>query len=75
MQSKLEKTLEKLLQCLIIALQPEKIILFGSRAKQLNRPFSDIDIAIINVKEKILIFANYFSNLWKGKLILIFMIH
>jgi predicted nucleotidyltransferase len=43
---KIEEILNKLLEHLIIKVHPEKIILFGSRAKELNRLFSDIDIAI-----------------------------
>ena len=38
--------LQNLVQPLVEAIRPEKIILFGSRAKGTNRPDSDIDLFI-----------------------------
>ena len=43
--------LESIKKFLIEKFTPNKIILFGSRARNLERPFSDIDLAIDGEKE------------------------
>jgi len=45
-KEKAEKILAKLIELLKEELDPEKIILFGSRAKGKSAPYSDIDLAI-----------------------------
>jgi len=45
-KEKAEKILAKLIELLKKELDPEKIILFGSRAKGKSAPYSDIDLAI-----------------------------
>ncbi|MCD6489457.1 MAG: nucleotidyltransferase domain-containing protein [Thermodesulfobacterium sp.] len=45
-KEKAEKVLAKLVKFLKEELDPEKIILFGSRAKGKSAPYSDIDLAI-----------------------------
>ena len=39
--------LERVVQRIVVTAQPEKIILFGSRARGDDRPDSDIDILVI----------------------------
>ena len=46
-KEKAEKILAKLIKFLKEELDPEKIILFGSRAKGKSVPYSDIDLAIV----------------------------
>ena len=46
-KEKAEKILAKLIEFLKEELDPEKIILFGSRAKGKSVPYSDIDLAIV----------------------------
>jgi predicted nucleotidyltransferase len=41
------KLLERIVQRIVLAAQPDKIILFGSRARGDARPDSDIDILVI----------------------------
>lgn len=36
-----------IVQRLVVALAPEKILLFGSRARQTHRPDSDIDLLVV----------------------------
>ena len=43
---KVEKIINDLVYVLVEKLQPEKILLFGSRAKGENKPYSDIDLAV-----------------------------
>jgi predicted nucleotidyltransferase len=43
---KVEKIINDLVYVLVEKLQPEKILLFGSRAKGENKPYSDIDLTI-----------------------------
>jgi len=43
---KIEKIINNLVYVLVEKLQPEKILLFGSRAKGENKPYSDIDLAV-----------------------------
>jgi len=45
-KEKVEKVLAKLVELLKEELNPERIILFGSRAKGKSAPYSDIDLAI-----------------------------
>ncbi|MBO8143712.1 MAG: nucleotidyltransferase domain-containing protein [Thermodesulfobacterium sp.] len=45
-KEKAEKVLEKVVELLKEEVDPEKIILFGSRAKGKSAPYSDIDLAI-----------------------------
>jgi len=45
-KEKAEKILAKLIELLKEELDPEKIILFGSRVKGKSAPYSDIDLAI-----------------------------
>ena len=45
-KEKVEKILAKLIELLKEELDPEKIILFGSRVKGKSAPYSDIDLAI-----------------------------
>jgi len=46
-KEKAEKILAKLVKLLKEKLDPERIILFGSRAKGKSVPYSDIDLAIV----------------------------
>jgi Nucleotidyltransferase domain. len=43
---KVEKIINDVVYVLVEKLQPEKILLFGSRAKGENKPYSDIDLAV-----------------------------
>ncbi len=45
-KEKAEIVLNKVVEVLKKELNPEKIILFGSRAKEKSAPYSDIDLAI-----------------------------
>ncbi len=45
-KEKAETILAKLIELLKEELDPEKIIIFGSRAKEKSAPYSDIDLAI-----------------------------
>jgi len=49
--TKVKTKLKKIINFLIKTLDPDRIILFGSRAKDLEKPFSDIDLAIDVEKE------------------------
>jgi len=49
-QEKFEKVLRKLIDFLEKELAPERLILFGSRAKNMAHPYSDIDLAISGTK-------------------------
>jgi len=49
-QEKFEKVLRKLIEFLEKELAPERVILFGSRAKNKAHPYSDIDLAIFATK-------------------------
>ncbi len=48
---KVKKRIEKIVDFLVKTFEPEKIILFGSRVRNLEKPFSDIDLAIEGGKE------------------------
>jgi predicted nucleotidyltransferase len=50
-REKYEKILAKIVKLLKETLEPEKIILFGSRAKGNFAPYSDIDLAIEGVPQ------------------------
>lgn len=41
-----EEKIRVLIDYLVKEISPQKIILFGSRAKKINKPYSDIDLAI-----------------------------
>jgi len=43
---KIEKIINNLVYVLVEKLQPERVLLFGSRAKGENKPYSDIDLAV-----------------------------
>jgi predicted nucleotidyltransferase len=43
---KVEKIINDLVYVLVEKLQPERVLLFGSRAKGENKPYSDIDLAV-----------------------------
>ena len=43
---KLERIINDLVYVLVEKLQPERILLFGSRAKGENKSYSDIDLAV-----------------------------
>jgi predicted nucleotidyltransferase len=49
---KLEKELERILEILISEYQPNKIILFGSLAKETLKEWSDIDLFLIKETPK-----------------------
>lgn len=42
-----DKTIEEILKRIIGAVQPDKIILFGSHARGLRKPDSDIDLVVV----------------------------
>ncbi|WP_038058075.1 nucleotidyltransferase domain-containing protein [Thermodesulfobacterium hydrogeniphilum] len=48
---KVKERIEKIVDFLVKTLEPERIILFGSRAGNLEKPFSDIDLAIEGGRE------------------------
>jgi len=43
---KVEKIINDLVYVLVEKLKPERVLLFGSRAKGENKPYSDIDLAV-----------------------------
>ena len=47
MQPDIEKILEKVVERLVLAAQPEEIILFGSQTRGPARPESDLDLLVI----------------------------
>lgn len=49
-KEKIQKVLKESVEILKRGLEPERIILFGSRAKGEERPYSDIDLAIEGAK-------------------------
>ncbi len=48
---KVKNRVEAIVYFLVKTFEPERIILFGSRARNLEKPFSDIDLAIEGGKE------------------------
>lgn len=61
----MDTTLDKIIQKILEIITPEKIILFGSRAKNLNKEDSDYDILIIKsgIKNKREISRKIYRNL------------
>jgi predicted nucleotidyltransferase len=43
---KVERIINDLVYVLVEKLQPKRVLLFGSRAKGENKPYSDIDLAV-----------------------------
>lgn len=50
MNKKVSKKIEEAVKFLSVELSPEKIILFGSRAKNTDKSSSDIDLCVVGLK-------------------------